>query len=133
MVKLVILMRNDMNSLNAGKACAQATHAANEAVHFLKKDYKTIYEEWIVGDYNNSYLHFGTVTVLDGTFDEIRGELEIVTNDNHWTTDTISFGWILDPTYPLDDGGTTHYFPAFTCAWVWVINDEYKFGLGLMP
>jgi len=115
---LIIVMRNDLASLNPGKACAQASHAANMMNDFVLA-YNTAYwnatlEKWK----RESGQGFGTCLVLSGSWDIIEDCL------NNWNpTNTLS-GRVLDYTYPLRDGLITHEFPLHTCAWFFGDREE---------
>jgi hypothetical protein len=83
---LYIIVRNDLPSLNAGKAMAQASHASNAFIHKYGKtsDAKLWAAETPQG--------FGTVIVLSANQAQI---LEVCKNK----TDCL-FDVIIDPTYP---------------------------------
>lgn len=126
---LAIFMRNDLESLNAGKAVAQGSHAANqmETVVRARKDLKNIFESW-----KHAGQGFGTALVFEGSWNHIDAELamlKVTKNPN------IVFGEILDPTYPLRDGQVTHHIPLHTCAWIFGMKSEvskYTGGFSLM-
>lgn len=109
--KLYILMRSDMDSLTPGKACAQAAHAANEAVAAAAAvGLGGMLDEW-EGD-----GEFGTTVVLEAP-------------DEYWVdrltevhgADSVA-GVVVDESYPLRDGSVTHRLPVKTCGW-W-LGDE---------
>lgn len=106
---LYILMRNDMDSLNPGKAVAQGAHAANMFTAYMEKfnsPYKKQYKKWL-GD-----RHYGTTITLSASVKEIDEAIgETVANGYPVNT-------VVDQTYPLKDGDTTHYFPCMTCAYI---------------
>lgn len=115
---LYILMRSDMDSLNPGKACAQAAHAANQFVfelhqagtrvpadQVIKED---MYSRWA----ESTGKGFGTTITLDVDgetlpkivqFARLAGFLAGVTHD---------------PSYPLLDGDTVHLLPLDTCGYI---------------
>jgi peptidyl-tRNA hydrolase len=103
---LYILMRNDMDSMNPGKAMAQASHASNQFVATLPKDAHDIYNEWLQCN------GFGTVLVLEVTEAQMRTSVAVAN-----ALDLVS-GVVHDPTYPLRDGDTTHFIPVDTCAFI---------------
>ena len=118
---LYILMRNDMESMNAGKAMAQASHASNAFVHWVRdhevgpKEGKPSYanqlalaRKWE----SETEQGFGTVLVLAVNEKQMRQAVE--------TSQAMGFvaGVVHDPTYPLRDGDTTHFLPVDTCAYV---------------
>lgn len=113
---LYILMRTDLDSLNPGKAMAQASHASNAFVHqaenYSRKITDTL-EEWR-GETNQG---FGTVLVLGGSMNDI--EYTIGMMDSEYVC-----GIVHDPTYPIRDGDVTHFIPLNTCAYVFVPNKE---------
>ena len=115
---LYILMRDDMDSLNPGKACAQATHAGQQFVHELTKQgihppHDQVikleqYERWkaatrkgfgttVTKSVNHKQLHQIVLFALAAGFEA---------------------GVVHDPTYPLLDGETVHVIPVDTCGYV---------------
>lgn len=110
---LYILIRNDLESMNPGKAMAQASHASNAfARHMNRKltddDDKKLYVKWE----NETEQGFGTVFVLAVNESQMRTAAEIA--------DTLGYisGVVHDPTYPLRDGDFCHSIPLDTCAYV---------------
>lgn len=105
-------MRRDMDSLNPGKAMAQAAHAANAAVDFLERHDPMALNEW-----RKECKTFGTTIVLGvNSFDELH---EVI-------YDFPYSGEVLDPTYPINDGQVTHLIPVTTCGWVFAKRDYWK-------
>ena len=88
---LYILVRNDLLSLNAGKAMAQAAHAAN---HFTA--------EWghldMVKDYSNKGNPFGTAIVLSVDKDTLVKRIRKASD----LEDIVPFGPVWDETYPFN-------------------------------
>lgn len=126
---LYILMRNDLTSMNPGKAIAQGSHASNAFVHeyhrrmqaaaaHVVSDYaqklNTAFTEWE----NSTRQGFGTVLVLEAPMKEITPRVDLLR----------SIGYIADvvhdPTYPIVDGAMVHHIPLDTCAYVFVPNKE---------
>lgn len=103
---LYILMRTDLDSMNPGKAMAQASHASNQFVATLPKDAHDIYNEWLQCN------GFGTVLVLGVTEVQMRTSVAVAN-----VLDLVS-DVVHDPTYPLRDGDSTHFIPLDTCAFV---------------
>lgn len=123
---LFILMRTDMLSMNPGKAIAQGSHAtsmfhtvmepsANDLPYFVDNvpDSRADYEEW-----RAQANGFGTVLTLGCTESEMR---EVIKYAQQFD---LPCGIVNDPTYPLRDGDTTHFFPVDTCAWVFAEKDD---------
>ena len=125
-----ILMRNDLSSLNAGKAMAQASHASNAFVahfHRYAQDYnsKPVHTETETStmtgfaDWENSTAQsFGTVLVLAAKMPDIKATVDIFKGVGY-IADVIH-----DPTYPIVDGEVVHYVPLDTCAYVFVPSKE---------
>lgn len=114
---LYIMMRTDMKSMNAGKAMAQAAHAANMA-----QNSGTAIPDDKIGKAWKAWAGsrgFGTTVVLDGGSEEdILDSLEQIGED---TSDVVLFyGTVVDPTYPLQDGFVTHQIPVITCGFFFV-------------
>ena len=90
--KLYILMRNDLPSLNAGKAMAQAAHAANQFIECYGKSLATIIrEDW-------ASIHspfFGTTIVLSVDYSTLLNTLEKAQYLG------VPYGKVWDETYPF--------------------------------
>jgi peptidyl-tRNA hydrolase len=108
---LYIIMRNDMASMNPGKAMAQASHASNAFVKCMSGvNNDTMFKQWT----QSTYQGFGTVLVLAANISQI---LEI----NKAATATGYVNEIIyDPTYPIVDGQVVHHIPLPTCSYVFV-------------
>lgn len=107
-----VLMRTDLKSLCAGKAMAQAHHAASK-LHkdatggsWVKRDQDN-YERWI-----KEADGFGTTIVLSVNEQEMRRSL-INARDYGYAHSAVN-----DPEYHLWDGATLHLFPLDTCAYI---------------
>lgn len=147
---LYILMRNDLNSLNSGKACAQASHATSEFEYKIRKNsysnqshFGQMYDNWIQDRV------FGTTIVLEAPRDTIEKTISSLVYahipnyklpahehnlENHLP---FLFGYVIDPTYPVSDGLETHLVKLTTCAWIFgsksMLNlDNLDTGLPLM-
>lgn len=127
---LYILMRNDLASLNPGKAMAQAAHAS-DAFNFHFEGYvqeynsKSVHNEFetasVLGytEWKNSTRQgFGTVLVLEAKMKDIQPVIDIFKKMDYVA------GVVHDPTYPLIDGEVVHFLPIDTCAYVFVPNKE---------
>jgi hypothetical protein len=116
---LVILMRNDLDSMNPGKACAQASHAANQMVeqvtaqHFNDRSDKQI--QMLLEWQGETGKGFGTVHVRAGWWDKIDAWFNI--EASKLDASCVVYGRVFDPTYPVRDGMVTYYVPQFTCAY----------------
>lgn len=94
-------MRNDLPSMNAGKAMAQASHASNAFVKLListdtvyeklKSERQKLGEAWK----NSTNQGFGTVLVLSANLQQIN-ELSIRASHSKGLISNI----VIDPTYP---------------------------------
>lgn len=137
-VVLYILMRNDLNSLNPGKACAQAAHAANQFVgKFTSRfnrtyanersdveiEFRDLYNEWRT----QTPDWYGTTIVLEGSGANIENYID-------QQTPGLYNGLVIDPTYPIRDGEVTHHIPLMTCAYVFGRKSEIRLSseFGLM-
>lgn len=87
---LYILIRNDLPSMNAGKAMAQASHASAQFVNKMIDKEDLSYVQW-----SNEGKGFGTTIVLEGSYSDIK----------NITSDIIIGGYekgnIIDETYPF--------------------------------
>lgn len=120
---LNIIMRNDLASLNPGKAMAQAAHAG-EAMRFKVNnaegtDWRKLYLEWL-----SQAGCFGTTLVFEASEREIR---QLLGASKRYD---VLAGGVVDPTYPVRDGSMTHLLPLMTCAYVFGEERECRFMLG---
>lgn len=116
-----LIMRGDLDSMNAGKAMAQATHAMAHCELKMSKmrpqsPIRKLYEQWK----KETNQGFGTALVLDGTPEQFDRAVEMVEQDGGRSIigyDPFMFGTLHDPSYPLRDGKVTHLIPLDTCCW----------------
>ena len=120
---LYILMRTDMDSLNPGKAMAQASHASNALVYRWGKE--NIVKEW----QGETQQGFGTVLVLGVTGDEMYKVVDTVKEDLRFKEEVYA-DIIHDPTYPVQDGEVVHHIPVDTCGYVFGDTDSLEDLLG---
>lgn len=113
---LYILMRNDMDSLNPGKGMAQAAHAANHFTATIESysEFQDEFNEWEKSTAQN----FGRTIVLAVSSEELL-KMTDAAGKAH-----LLYGLIIDPTYPLQDGDTTHLLSLMTCGWIFMNADE---------
>jgi hypothetical protein len=116
---LYILMRNDMDSLNPGKAVAQGAHAAHMFMNRMSNAYNSRhFEGEVYNPHQKEYrkwgrvLGYGTTITLEGNEAQIQEALSAAARDGYENDQ------VIDPTYPLKDGKVTHYFPCMTCAYI---------------
>lgn len=139
---LYILMRNDLQSLNSGKAMAQASHASNNFIKVYGKQDDAI--EWS----NETTQGFGTVLVLSVNGNQLKTAIN----------DAFTLGFpaqvITDPTYPyrtskeiaalipssidtsdrtVSGDQVTLYRSEITCGYIFGSKDELKDILGDFP
>ena len=121
---LYILMRNDMDSMNPGKAMAQASHASNAFVHDRKlmREGKRELEELYLTWATETHQGFGTVLVL--ACDQIQMKQAVTVAKMAG----LESGIVHDPTYPLQDGETCHFIPLDTCAYVFGDKEDPVLG-----
>lgn len=108
-------MRSDMISLNAGKAMAQAAHAANLAEYKLAKT-----KHWKEWKEQAKLQGFGTTIVLK--VDGIK-DLHDIINDAYPYVGDYCIGVVKDETYPVRDGNVTHLLPVETCGYVFCAQE----------
>lgn len=107
--RLYILMRTDMASMNAGKAMAQAAHAANAFVE------KARFQAVDISDWTRQTRQaFGTTLTLAVPTEDDMTKLVLVADSMGYLADVVH-----DPTYPIRDGEVTHLLPINTCAYVY--------------
>lgn len=107
--RLYILMRTDLASMNPGKGMAQAAHAANAFVEKARFFGKNI-SAWT----QQTQQAFGTTLTLAVDNEDDMEKLVLTADATGYLADMI-----LDPTYPVRDGGVTHLLPINTCAYVY--------------
>lgn len=128
-VRLVVLMRSDIPTLNPGKAVAQATHAANQCIKEGRiraigdddagaRDLGNMIVEWE----DQTGKGFGTCIVLSATEEQMNEKvLDAVGNGIH-------AGITHDPTYPAFMPPVPSFFSGFLfCA----LCSTVMLGIGL--
>jgi len=93
---LYILMRDDLPSMNAGKAMAQSSHASNAFIHEFENGDHDPKWDYLVEEWREETMQgFGTVLVLAVNEHEMRATIDLA--------DTLGFinGVVHDPTYPI--------------------------------
>lgn len=125
---LYILMRNDMASMNPGKAMAQAAHAANSFQTYMMQNEHLAkqYDAWAFGGNRPHSKAFGVTIVL------AVNEGSMLYAETEAQLDNIPSSLVHDETYPLLDGETLHLIPLNTCAWVFAANKSDPKVLGII-
>jgi peptidyl-tRNA hydrolase len=133
---LYILMRNDMDSMNCGKAIAQGSHASNAFVKHMEGfiqewNFKPVRTDQIMANINGfanwekeTPQGFGTVLVLEAKYNDIKNTIDIMDKLGYVS------GIVFDPTYPILDGEVVHHIPLDTCGYVFVPQKETDFVSG---
>ncbi len=118
--RLYILMRTDMASMNPGKACAQAAHAANKFTRnpdLIKGAMGQAYIEWSesAGPHiEGRFQGFGTTITLSVNENALFETINIAKENG------LPSGLVFDPTYPLRDGDFTHLISIVTCGYIFI-------------
>lgn len=111
-IRLYILMRTDLASMNPGKAVAQGAHAANQCVTEIREDsmdFNDLLDQWE----GQTGCGFGTTITLSVDERTMREAIDCAgDHPNLWA------GVVHDPTYPLRDGQVVHLIPLDTCGFV---------------
>ena len=115
---LYILMRTDMDSMNPGKACAQAAHAANHFVRWCESEHEEILSKW----WQQTGRGFGTTIVLGVQDGDMLDECVSKARSTGYLS-----GSVRDPSYPVQDGLVTHLLDITTCGWVFGNREDLKF------
>lgn len=118
---LYILMRNDLASMNPGKAMAQASHASNAFVHRYRSHSSggptaKAFDLWE----NSTDQGFGTVLVLQGEMQDIAISVASLKARGFFAD------VILDPTYPILDGKIVHHVSINTCGYAFIEDEEQR-------
>lgn len=102
---LYIMMRNDLPSMNPGKAMAQAAHAQalldQRVSQLLDTNKRAAYfYRWfnLYRDWREEGRGFGTTLVLAGNYVSIENALMQV---DYYNTGNLVYGRVFDPTYPF--------------------------------
>ena len=110
---LYIIMRNDLDSMNPGKAMAQASHAYGALKCHIRKHLpmQRAYLDWR----DQTPQDFGTTIVLTAHPREIN---KVIGQVGRFFSGEAVAGWVHDPTYPIRDGRRTHLISLDTCGYV---------------
>lgn len=92
---LYVLMRNDLTSLNTGKAMAQATHAGHALTAKVEKLQNEKLTELYVNWANTTRQGFGTTIVLSVNVKELVETVSMLEDNVGIATEAV-----YDPTYP---------------------------------
>ena len=115
-----IIMRTDMESMNPGKAMAQAAHAGEVMRYQVNRagnDWRAMYLQWL-----DQGGKFGTTIVLGASVKRMNKVLDAARQLSHH----VIVGRVVDPTYPVRDGAVTHQIEVQTCSFVFGgINDAW--------
>lgn len=125
-MKLYIFLRSDLESMTPGKAAAQVAHSASQAAFMFYNHYNNeAYKSWESqavsdrGQYDEEcYMGFGTTIVLDaGSGRDLETLMIRISKTGVYS------GMVVDPSYPVKDGRTTHFVDIPTCGWA-LVRDE---------
>ena len=108
---LYILMRDDLDSMNAGKGMAQACHAANAFAVRARQDKG--YKAWAA----ETSQSFGTTITLAVNAQQLYSAVAVAEKLGFMAE------VIHDPTYPLVDE-VVHLLPMDTCGYVFVPDKD---------
>ena len=113
-----IILRNDMDSMTPGRCAAQAAHAANQCVRWLKEHGHNVrYDEWE----NQTPFGFGTTIVLQANMPMIN-----LIEDALYSRNVLPFGVMEDPEYHVTDGNVVHLLPVSTALWIFGRKSEVE-------
>lgn len=112
---LYILMRNDLDSLNPGKAVAQGSHATSlfeSRIRIMCENdshFQDLLRAWDEDD-----IGFGVTLVLG-----VKSEFDLVSRCVKASSNPkVISEEMLDPTYPIRDGGVVHRVPFTSCGYI---------------
>lgn len=111
-VRLYVLMRTELQSMNPGKACAQAAHAANQCVFEARELGGNATAILLAKWEGQSGRGFGTTITLGVNETVMRERISLAKMAG------LHAGIVHDPSYPIRDGEVTHLLPLDTCAYV---------------
>lgn len=116
---LYILMRNDLDSMNPGKAMAQANHAYGALKQRVRSHLpmQPAYLAWM----DQTPQEFGTTIVLTAHPRQVN---DVLARADRFFKKEVIAGWVHDPTYPIKDGRRTHLIPLDTCGFVFCTKEH---------
>lgn len=112
--RLYVIVREDMASMTPGRVAAQVAHAHGCAERALIKC-----KEWLEWKGDRG---FGTTIVLSNFDDYYKVYLNFTDLGKELLKGSIVSGVVVDSTYPIKDGNTTHFVSVSTCMWVFVTD-----------
>ena len=115
---LHILMRDDLTSLNPGKAIAQGSHATNDFEAWVTENDEDMAQSIAFNEWRDNRT-FGLCYTRAAKPYQIEEIDEMVQLGSRFGS-----GKIVDPTYPIQDGEVVHYIPLLTCGWVFTWQDD---------
>lgn len=132
-IRLYLLVRSDLPSMNAGKAIAQGSHAANHALFNLKKSRNQQFKKWLKEWENQANIDgacqgFGTCISLMCNEEELNGVLDLNRANG------MPAGFVIDTTYPYQFQNQRLFMPAKTAGWIFGPQRDLRtYGLRLYP
>lgn len=94
-----VLVRNDLPSMNAGKAMAQVHHAGVQLMSMYPKS--PVVQKYITDGISNGACHFNTTLVLSATKSQIETALELIPATSLLQGIDFECGSVVDPEYPF--------------------------------
>lgn len=138
--KLYIIVRSDMDSMTAGRACAQVSHATMEFIADMafaveqaspkeQEDLQERYLAWCAEGYNfgNTIILEGNKAIIQEVSDLADGWEDVQDanpNDFQYAPDGIFVAGVYDPQYPLQDGDSRHFAEVLTTAYIFGSPDH---------
>ena len=119
---LYVFVRNDLDSMNPGKAEAHSGHAASAFAKW-----------WYTGKHNSEYTElgrlwhdttkqgFGTQINLDANYEQMKYVIDLAKRVGFVAE------MVHDPEYPIKDGEVTHVLPMDTAAYVFGVKNDPGF------
>lgn len=148
---LYLLMRNDLHSMNPGKACAHSAHAANLFTYDMPKWFRQTSSTPVIQNYWHwvkSANGFGTTITKTGTLKEIQTAVAIVQSLGHPAALVVdpSYPYVLHreyadlivhpeeyPPVPIGDGMMRCFRSEVTAAYAFGFRDHLWPALGFLP
>jgi peptidyl-tRNA hydrolase len=110
-IVIYLLMRDELTSMNTGKACAQSHHAGTQMALKDCLSWEPLHREWLVR-WASEASGFGTVLCLGVSESTMNKALDIAARLG------VPNAVVHDPAYPLIDGSVLHLLPLDTCAYI---------------
>lgn len=132
---LYFIVRNDLKSMNAGKAEAHANHVGSQFVVTMQDENVRGYVQRMYHTWVNGERGFGTAIALEGdkeVIDSVNSFLSTLCEEGAEDTNGVcaySYDSVIDPTYPYTDlvTGQPSTREELTAFWWFAMSDDPRY------